>query len=741
LTTAVTKTIEECESNWTAGTNVTSANAFTTAFRNGAASLRIITAAGHAGAGIIAKFALPAQLDLSGYQQISFHAFTNTGITITAGQLQVKLYSDTNCTNEVESFDVPAIPVAGYWHTYTVNKGSNLSATVNGIAIYATAAFASKTLNFDHFIACKNTTSADSVTLSSLISKESTAQGITETWYAIQAITGNGAVADKVILIDNGSSALDTTFYYQFKGYWGTGGSATVYKREGLTTTLAVAAASQIGVFNQSGNANANVQYQGGYNIATGSQDGETIFNGVNSLGYCLIGTSKSYITVNRISAYRYQYHTVLATAGSHYDFQNILMANCNVQGMSLIMSDSTVGTIGGLCNNYGVTISLTGDNNTFTLVKHHNGNAGGTGVIELIVLQAGSDNNTFTEITNARGNGSYAVYLLTCLNNEFTTITDLSESAYGIQLSTNANNNHFGTITNLSRIYYYAFSFYGSHSNIVDEITTMDYNSKGAGVNYPIYFSSESHNNLIKSIGTIDNSFNTAIKFNAAMGNRINYVGSCDNSVNYALAFETGADQNYIGQITTTGSTVAAIYNYAGQNYVNHASISESTEVTGALNYANGKVFLNGLDGDVNNHWIYTDGGTINSDITNRHTASGIAWKLSPTSVNRNSNYPLTLSIAKVACNANSQVVVKTWVKKSHATDIGAKLVCSGGQIAGVIEDVTATKANDADYEELTLQFTPTEVGVVEIEVWAYWVANAATQAVYVDDMTIAQV
>jgi len=74
----------------------------------------------------------------------------------------------------------------------------------------------------------------------------------------------------------------------------------------------------------------------------------------------------------------------------------------------------------------------------------------------------------------------------------------------------------------------------------------------------------------------------------------------------------------------------------------------------------------------------------------------------------------------------------------KGHATNVVGKLVCRGGQIAGVTSDVTATKASDTSWEELTITFTPTEVGIVEIEVWGIY--SAGTSTVTVDDMTISQ-
>ena len=187
----------------------------------------------------------------------------------------------------------------------------------------------------------------------------------------------------------------------------------------------------------------------------------------------------------------------------------------------------------------------------------------------------------------------------------------------------------------------------------------------------------------------------------------------------------------NYGGGVTCANFVGIELYN---------ATINESTEVV-FLNpgCTNNRVFSQNHNGS-GVHKIFFDYGLIVSDTTNRHTASGVCWKLSPTNVARNSLYPLELSIAKVACAASALVTVKAWIKKSHATDIGAKLLCKGGQIAGVATDVSATKANDTYYEELTITFTPTEAGVVEIVVQAYWLANTADESVYIDDMTITQ-
>ena len=153
---------------------------------------------------------------------------------------------------------------------------------------------------------------------------------------------------------------------------------------------------------------------------------------------------------------------------------------------------------------------------------------------------------------------------------------------------------------------------------------------------------------------------------------------------------------------------------------------------------WLNGRVCLNAHDGSTDNNYVYTDGGIIKSQSLVRHTASGIAWQLSPTSANRSAYYPLFMSLAKIAVAADSQVTVSYWFRRSSTGIIG-KLVCRGGQIAGVSADVSASMTEAADiWEQLSINFTPTAAGVVEIEVEAF---GGTTYSVFVDDALVAAI
>jgi parallel beta-helix repeat protein len=316
-------------------------------------------------------------------------------------------------------------------------------------------------------------------------------------------------------------------------------------------------------------------------------------------------------------------------------------------------------------------------------------------------IFLTGSSNNTFTTVTNANNNTSSGIYLTSSSNNTFTTVTNANNNtSSGISL--NGSNNTFTTVTN-------------ANNN-----------------NYGIYLSSSS-NNTFTTVTNANNNTSSGISLSSSNNNTFTTVTNVNNNNSYGIYLTSS--NNFIKSLSTTGNTTAGIYN-EGTNYIWNAAIAESSEVSSS-SYSNARIFSHNHDNTAGNHWIFTDGGTINAQATTRHTASGIAWTLTPAAA-RISTYLLDLKVAKIACAANALVTVKIWMIKGHATNVAGKLVCRGGQLAGVPSDVTATKADDTSWEELTITFTPTEAGVIEIEVWGYYVAGAST--VTVDDMTISQ-
>ncbi|MFZ3032254.1 MAG: hypothetical protein WA082_04415 [Candidatus Moraniibacteriota bacterium] len=592
LNSALTAVIEDCEDAWVASANVTCTTSATN--KEGTNSASIAIAAGFT-TGKVAYEALAGSTDFSGYQQVSF--WIRTSVAIAAGVLTLDLCSDTIGATSVNSIAIPAIPGTSVWQVVTVDTGAALGSAIQSISINAVSDPGAPTILIDNIIACKDSSAADSLTLSSLISKNSAEQGGAEAWHTIQSISGTTVILDAHTGTEAGTG----------RGYSGTTETVTTYKRETIKTTPTTNSTDIVGSVTDSGTLGSNIEYQGGYDTGTSLQTGETFFDGQNSNGHGISLVSKSFITLNYLNFHRY----------------------------------ST-----------GINLS-------------------------------GSHNNTIQHISNIVGCGFM-----------------------GISLSSSCNN-YIGKILNCIN----------------------------CGTNSGMRMISRSSNNYIEEISNISGN-GTGLSFSGSDLNTIVLIGKANNNASYGVSF-FDSSLNKIGSIVTASNGTAGIDTNA-INYIETADISESTKVTARGDFQNCLVFINKFNG-TGHPKIFADGGNIVRQTSTLTNGSGFQWLFTTeTNTNRQSNYPLRLTIAKIAVTANNLVTVKAWFLKGHATNIGAKLVCRGGQIAGVATDVTATKANDTAEEELTITFTPTEDGVVEIEAWAYYVAGHST--VIVDAMTITQ-
>ena len=137
--------------------------------------------------------------------------------------------------------------------------------------------------------------------------------------------------------------------------------------------------------------------------------------------------------------------------------------------------------------------------------------------------------------------------------------------------------------------------------------------------------------------------------------------------------------------------------------------------------------------------HLIMTFGGTIASATDQRHTGTGISWKFQPTSLNRTEDVPLELSVAKIVCAANTPINVNLWTYRDNA-NVNGKLLLRGGQLLGVPNDlsVACSPAINTWVQSASLNFTPTETGVVEV-VFQVWDGVDTTNSFWIDDLSVA--
>jgi hypothetical protein len=161
------------------------------------------------------------------------------------------------------------------------------------------------------------------------------------------------------------------------------------------------------------------------------------------------------------------------------------------------------------------------------------------------------------------------------------------------------------------------------------------------------------------------------------------------------------------------------------GATLMRNCLIEDTTELSSAGTNT-GFVWSFDHDNTPGNHWGLTSGATINWQTTVKESGAVGSWRVNVSGLTRAIFQPVYFRLAEIAVSASSLVTVKVWVKKDHATNIGAAIYVEDAayNLNGVVAS-TATKANDTDWEELTLTFTPTEAGIVPIFASAYYVAG----------------
>ena len=154
--------------------------------------------------------------------------------------------------------------------------------------------------------------------------------------------------------------------------------------------------------------------------------------------------------------------------------------------------------------------------------------------------------------------------------------------------------------------------------------------------------------------------------------------------------------------------------------------------------------------NGSANDHRVeIRQRGLFRTESSVRHTASGLAWRLTPTyqstSVGNThmqvgpDHIPPALTVLKVAVTAGKLVTVKAWLRRDN-TNLNLRIrLIANKQPLIASSDVTASCTADADtWEQVTLTFTPTNSDVAEID-FEGWGGTQQYNG-YIDDITVTQ-
>ena len=142
-----------------------------------------------------------------------------------------------------------------------------------------------------------------------------------------------------------------------------------------------------------------------------------------------------------------------------------------------------------------------------------------------------------------------------------------------------------------------------------------------------------------------------------------------------------------------------------------------------------------NQVSGAVENYYKI---GKIFPNTTTRKTASGYSWKLSTQYFNNaTSGSPVAINLGTIAVNASALVTVKVWTYRTANTIIGRLKVKQNGLIGLTSDSTAVTSGNTNEWVEISTTFTPTASGFADIALEAY---DGAGWDIYFDDLTITQ-
>jgi len=382
--------------------------------------------------------------------------------------------------------------------------------------------------------------------------------------------------------------------------------------------------------------------------------------------------------------------------------------------------------------------ITIGSDTSATLYKKYPSASASGHSSQKLGVTDTGeaASGTTQIQVVNSSGNSSAFLYISggwdlstetqtgqTWFRQKHTTFNN--RYGYGLYLSSKS----YVSLDKLNFLRYYSGIYYSSSSN--NTITSATCNSNN---NYGIYYTTSSNNTITSATCNSNGSY--GIYFNNSCNNNTITSATCNSNSQYGINY-SGSNNNTIYALSTTGNTAAGIYANYANNICHSATIAESTKVaTGTTYYANTRQYINNLGGY---SYVYSNYATANSQNASAG-GTGKEWKFAITNAARNSGYPFYIPIARVAVASSGKVTVTLYFKKS-GTGIAGGLRARVGQVAWSdgSNDIKVTCPDNTNRNQVTLEFTPTAAGVVEIEAGA-WYVSSTSQTVIIDDIEITQ-
>ena len=402
--------------------------------------------------------------------------------------------------------------------------------------------------------------------------------------------------------------------------------------------------------------------------------------------------------------------------------------------------------------------ITLTSNTSATLYKKYPSATASGHSSQKLGVTDTGAAASSTTQIQVVNSSGNSSAFLYISGGWDLSTETQTGQTWFRQMHGTFTTRNGYGlfmtskSYTNFDKLnflrYNHGIYYNTSNNNTITSATCNSNNSYGIGYgtsnnNTITSATCNSNNSYGIGYGTSSNNTITSATCNSNSNSGIYHAGASNSTITSATCnsntygiYYNGSSNNTIYALSTTGNSIA-IYSDNSSNICHSATIAESTKLaTGTAYYANTRQYINNLGGY---SYVYSNYATANSQNASAG-GTGKEWKFAITDAARDSIYPFYIPIARVAVASSGKVTVKVYFKKS-GTGIAGALRCRYGQItwSDAAQDIIVACPDNTSRNQVTLEFTPTEAGVVEIEAGA-WYASSTSNTVIIDDIEITQ-
>ena len=643
------------------------------------------------GTGLAAYFQITALSD-SQYEQISFQMAQHSG-TYTNG-LSLRLCTGSDGTGSVKSIpiDFSGNSSSWRWKPFVKDFGEALTSggNINSVAIYVDTDEGARNFNISNIIACKASDQNDSITHKSLVGFNTTDDPY---WRSPKSIRD---LPDGKTRIEFFCAPLNAEPH----GYQGSGRvvgfaadytNANIYKRECIQvqdSTLDAGTDTNLHIdFN--GSSGNPVTVSGGWNSDYSSQNlNHSILDYKRHKNRFYI--SGNYLHVEKLGVCRA--HNTVQFNGTQYKVDDFI-----------IDSQSSGFYAQGTCEKLNIVGHFYGSNTWFQ--------SSGWRAVDSSGNNATSAHKAnFNVHISGGGASSQAIYLSNSSSNYVFNKLAVRGSMYN------------GNLIN----FYNGAPFYAD---------TLEISS----ATQPTHYSSTQFTLNIDNIVLKNCSYPFRVIGKSTL-NAQTYTYSQDDA-GYKYAWNNQALDIKDGSTATitNGPTIVdkKIKITDGKLFTNNDSITGDFS-SSPIEIESGswhKRTAGGVSGAIENFY---GNGLIYPNQSIRKTASGYSWKFATQNFsNATTGSPIAIELGSIAVNASSQVTISVWCYRTNTSAIG-RLKAKLNTLIGLSSDVTAITSGSVNtWEQISLNFTPTSSGYVDISLEAY---DGPGYYVYFDDVAAAQ-